>query len=185
MCGWWWIDSICINQKVEPIAEVERNTQVAMMRKIYEKSDRTIGWLGQAHDEGEEGMRFLHVLLRHKARLDLLIKKRSVEEKGLKKEELGDEWSDRKKWAALETLMLRPWWTRVWTLQEYIVPRKFVFHCGKENMDRNELNQAMTAISHCRKIDDTLIANKAFEAPWIRRRVLNLYQEGVPINSLD
>ncbi|PMD45907.1 HET-domain-containing protein [Hyaloscypha variabilis F] len=179
--SWWWIDSICINQKIEPIAEVERNRQVAMMRKIYEKSDRTIGWLGQGHKEGEDGMRFLHVLSRHKERLDTLLKNRLVEEKGLKEEELGEELNDRTQWAALERLMLRPWWTRVWTLQEYIVPRKFVFHCGTENMDRDDLNKAMTAISLCRKIDETLIANKAFEAAWIRRRVLNLYQAGVPI----
>lgn len=181
MQGWWWIDSICINQKLEPIAEGERNVQVGMMRRIYEKSEETIGWLGQGPDEGEEGMQFLHVLLRHKERLFLREKKRAFEEKWLKEKELGDELSDRKKWAALETLMLRPWWTRVWTLQEYIVPRKFRFYCGKESMDREELNQAMSAISHCRKIEETLISGKAFEAAWIRRRVLMWYQQGVPM----
>jgi hypothetical protein len=151
------------------------------MRKIYEKSERTIGWLGNGTEEGEEGMRFLRVLLSHKERLDLLLKNLGGEACRRTEKELGNELTDRTKWAALETLMLRPWWTRVWTLQEYIVPRKFVFHCGNESMSRGELNQAMTAISLCRKIDETLIANKAFEAPWIRRRVLNLYQGGVPI----
>lgn len=79
-----------------------------MMRKIYEKSERTVGWLGQGYNEGEGGMRFLHVLLRHKERLQRLFDEEQLNEK-----ELGDELSDREKWAALEILMLRPWWTRV------------------------------------------------------------------------
>lgn len=127
---------------MEPIAEAERNRQVALMRKIYEKSERTIGWLGNGTEEGEEGMRFLRVLLE---RLDLLLKNLGGETSRREKE-LGDELTDRTKWAALETLMLRPWWTRVWTLQEYIVPRKFVFHCGNESMSGGELNEALTAI---------------------------------------
>ena len=77
--------------------------------------------------------------------------------------------------------MLRPWWTRVWTLQEYVVPKKFRFYCGKESIDREELNQAMSSISHCRRVDETLILHKAFEAAWIRRRVLNWYQGGIPM----
>lgn len=45
-------------------------------------------------------------------------------------------------------------------------------------MDRDELNQA---ISHCRRVEETLISGKAFEAAWIRRRVLMWYQKGVPM----
>ncbi|QSZ33502.1 hypothetical protein DSL72_005070 [Monilinia vaccinii-corymbosi] len=182
--GWWWIDSICINQKVEQIAEIERNTQVALMRRVYETSERTIGWLGPGDDQGEQAMQFLKVLAKHRERFDILFQKRLIGEKVAEHEDLGDELSDRREWAALEKLLLRPWWTRVWTLQEYLVPRKFVFHCGSERIDRRQLTQAMSAMSQCRRINETLMAYKAFQAPWIRYRVFNWYHRGAPIQLI-
>jgi hypothetical protein len=163
------------------MAEIERNVQVGIMRKIYESSERTIGWLGQGHDEGEERMKFLLILLRHKDRLCEMEKARllGVERPGEK--ELEDDLNDSEKWAALETLMLRPWWIRVWTLQEYIVPRKFTFYCDKEIMDRDELNQAMLSIPLYRRFEESLMSGNASEAAWIRRRVLMWYQKGVPM----
>ncbi|KAF7956997.1 hypothetical protein EAE96_004319 [Botrytis aclada] len=182
--SWWWIDSICIDQNEGSIAEVERNTQVAMMRRIYEKSERTIGWLGLGDDEGEQAIQFLKMLANQKKRLDLVHQRRLSGDKRAKEEELGNELSDRSKWAALEKLLLRPWWTRVWTLQEYLVPRKFVFQCGQETIERRKLTQAMSAIALCRRIDETLLAHKAFEAPWIRRRVFHWYHRGAPIQLI-
>jgi hypothetical protein len=45
--GWWWIDSICINQRDDRVAKAERSSQVHLMERIYKESERTIGWLGQ------------------------------------------------------------------------------------------------------------------------------------------
>ena len=45
--SWWWIDCICINQKADKLARLERSAQVHMMKKIYEVSETTNGWLGQ------------------------------------------------------------------------------------------------------------------------------------------
>ncbi|KAF7936570.1 uncharacterized protein EAE97_007936 [Botrytis byssoidea] len=182
--SWWWIDSICIDQNVGPIAEVERNIQVAMMRRIYEKSERTIGWLGLGDDEGEQAIQFLKMLASHKKRLDLVHQRRLGGKRRAKEEELGSELSDRSKWAALEKLLLRPWWTRVWTLQEYLVPRTFVFQCGQEAIDRRKLTTAMSTIGSCRRIDETLLAHKSFEAPWIRRRVFHWYQRRAPVQLI-
>lgn len=182
--GWWWIDSICINQNVDPVAEAERNTQVAIMRRVYERSERTIGWLGLGDDGGEQAIRFLKVLATHQKRLTSLYKKRLAGENGTGQDDLGEYLSDKKKWAPLEKLLLRPWWTRVWTLQEYLVPRKFVFQCGSETIGRGKLTQAMSAIGLCRKVDQTLLAHEAFEAPWIRRRVLQWYESGTPMQLI-
>ncbi|THV47046.1 hypothetical protein BGAL_0339g00060 [Botrytis galanthina] len=181
---WWWIDSICIDQNVGSIAEAERNIQVAMMRRIYEKSERTIGWLGLGDDGGEQAIQFMKMLTNHKKRLDLVHQRRLGGERRVNEEELGNELSDRSKWAALEKLLSRPWWTRVWTLQEYLVPRTFVFQCGYETLDRRKLATAMIAISLCRRIDETLLAHKAFEAPWIRRRIFQWCQKGAPIKLI-
>ncbi|TGO85910.1 hypothetical protein BPOR_0352g00010 [Botrytis porri] len=155
-----------------------------MMRRIYEKSEMTIGWLGLGDDEGEQAIQFMRMLANHKKRLDLVHHRRVGGERRAKEEELGNELSDGSKWAALERLLLRPWWTRVWTLQEYLVPRKFVFQCGYETIDRRKLTAAMSAISSCRRIDETLLAHKAFEAPWIRRRIFQWCQRGAPVQLI-
>lgn len=181
---WWWIDSICINQNDEPIAQAERNTQVAMMRRIYEKAERTIGWLGSGHDDGEQAVRFLKVLAKHRKRLNSAFRRKLNGERWEEEETLGEELSDKSKWASLEKLLLRPWWTRVWTLQEYLVPRRFMFYCGNEKISRSQLKQAMNSMSQCRRIDETLMAHKAFQAPWIRRRVLYWHQAGDPIQLI-
>ncbi|KAB8301501.1 hypothetical protein EYC80_003354 [Monilinia laxa] len=163
---------------------MERNTQVALMRRIYERSERTIGWLGPGVDDGEQAMQFLKVLANHMERLDRLFQRRLVGERKARYEDLGEELSDRSKWAILEKLLLRPWWTRVWTLQEYLVPRNFIFCCGSERIDRDRFIQAMSAMSQCRRIDETLMSHEAFQGPWIRRRVLHWYQAGAPIQLI-
>jgi hypothetical protein len=68
---------------MEKLAEVERNAQVHLMRMIYEKSESTMGWLGQGNKEGEEVMKFLRILSRNLERL--------TEQKGRERKELGEE----------------------------------------------------------------------------------------------
>jgi len=168
---WWWIDCICINQGIDETASLERSAQVNIMNKIYEKAEEVVGWLGQGDKECEQGIKFLRVVFRNGQRL------RDQREMV----ELGDELNDPKPWASLEKLLLQPWWTRVWTLQEYIVARKFTFRYGKEKIDRKQLNAATIAIDICMKVEETLISNRAFHAAWVRRRLLNLYQKRVPM----
>jgi len=174
--SWWWIDSICISQRMEELAKLERNAQVHLMRTIYKKSERTVGWLGQGKEDGEDGMEFMRILRRNVERL--------TEQRGREAKELGEELSDRKKWAAVERLLLRPWWTRVWTLQEYILAHKFIFYCGKESMDSDDFNLATAAMNLCKGIDETLISGRAFEGAWLRRRVMMWYRERLPMKLL-
>ncbi|KAG9192732.1 hypothetical protein G6011_11466 [Alternaria panax] len=53
-----WIDAICINQTNIP----ERNTQVAMMKKIYRNATRVVIWIGPATESSEQAMAFLKIM---------------------------------------------------------------------------------------------------------------------------
>jgi hypothetical protein len=167
---WWWIDSICINQAHDPSAISERSAQVQLMDRIYKQSLRTVGWLGDGAD-GEAAMDFMKVLFKHRNRLD-----------SQKEKVLGKELKDREKWASVERLLLRPWWRRVWTLQEYIVARKFIFYCGKKSMDRDDFKVATFAMFLCREIDSTLIKQRAFDTAWFRRRLYMWYMKQTPMS---
>jgi hypothetical protein len=89
-----WIDAICINQKKME----ERNEQVPKMDRIYGKSVSVCIWLGQQADNSEVAMDFIKVIVQNLWKFDKLIEN----------ENLSTEW------AALITLMKRPWFSRRW-----------------------------------------------------------------------
>jgi len=169
--SWWWIDSICINQGEDEFARKERNAQVDRMSKIYENAAEVMGWLGHGDMDCDDGFRFLQVLLKNQHRLH---DRQSAP--GLR--DLGNNLGDPKKWASLEKIFLLPWWTRVWTLQEYIVARKFTFRYGKRTIDREGVIRIVSLLDNWLKSvpDETLVSSRAFQAAWVRIRMLHLYR---------
>lgn len=108
-----WIDAVCINQ--EDIAE--RNAQVPRMYTIYCKARRVLAWLGEPGIDGEQGMelmtRFCHVVFKRHSTLDWNLK------------EMGITWLNsegldicNENWIALYNLWNRPYWIRMWVIQE-------------------------------------------------------------------
>ncbi|KAH0430070.1 hypothetical protein CcaCcLH18_08016 [Colletotrichum camelliae] len=106
-----WVDGICIDQSNTE----ERSTQVAMMAKIYNRAKRVVVWLGEHYAPESWGSlavsKPLSILPRieydhnnHGQRF-----KRYTAKMALK---VCDE-------ATLHRLRLAPYWTRVWTLQEF------------------------------------------------------------------
>lgn len=63
-----WADAVCINQ----IDKVEKSRQVLLMRDVYSKSARVIGWIGPAADDSALAMDVLRRV--HRARLKYVIK---------------------------------------------------------------------------------------------------------------
>lgn len=178
---WWWIDSICINQGRDPKAVKECGSQIRLMGRIYKESEKTLGWLGNDFERnvpgkpGSDAMDFLRVLLANRDRLD------SSEQRAVV-----NELSDRTKWPAIEWLLSRPWWRRVWTLQEYIIAREFDFYCGGKSISRDDFKMASYSIYLCRHIDKTLITYYAWQPMWHRRRLFMLYtkKKELPLLSL-
>ncbi|KAI0544292.1 heterokaryon incompatibility protein-domain-containing protein [Xylaria curta] len=124
--SFWWIDSICINQ--EDGREKER--QVAMMGDIYERSKMTLVYLGELGSDGILAMEMLHKLSTcQKEESRALLR-------GVTRDELN----------ALATFFRRPWWTRAWTTQEYVLPDRLIFFCGDRNMRRRDFTRALNRL---------------------------------------
>ncbi len=156
--GWWWVDSLCIDQK----NDIEKASQVPMMGTIYRMAQRTTVWLGDEADNSTLAIKFLHFL---SAAL--------LEDKMFSKEWMdtveprdGAYGSD---WEAVEKLFARPWWTRVWTVQEYIISRNVLIYCGSSSLSGKVLGHALEGIWSCRR--KTL----RYENPWNRFRLLQWY----------
>ncbi|KAJ9667603.1 hypothetical protein H2201_002138 [Coniosporium apollinis] len=107
-----WIDAICINQLSIP----ERNAQVRIMRTIYRQSQQTLIWLGPAFKNSDLMMDFI-----------------GWEDERLLNPTLDggdDDWAAARYyramqeprllhiWEALYELSQRPYWKRMWIVQE-------------------------------------------------------------------
>ncbi|KAH7137001.1 heterokaryon incompatibility protein-domain-containing protein [Dactylonectria estremocensis] len=98
-----WIDAICINQ--EDIDE--RNCQVRLMWHIYAIAGQVSVWLGEEADDSAVAMEMIRMLAKN---YDIQMSK--AIEQFRKEGEL-----------ARDRLLERPWWRRVWVIQEVAASR--------------------------------------------------------------
>ncbi|CAJ2511112.1 Uu.00g067370.m01.CDS01 [Anthostomella pinea] len=133
-----WVDAICINQGDIP----EKNKQVPLMRDIYKSSRRTIIWLGE-HDlhtrsafqavefmaSNYGGEKFNYYNWKQMARGEL-----PGEEDSLWKRMRSPPERLRSA-AAFNSLFSRPWFTRVWVIQELALSPCATVVCGSFQMD--------------------------------------------------
>jgi len=152
---WWWIDSICINQKDEN----EKGSQVRMMGQIFRTAEQTLVWLGEEGDGSTQAIKFLWFI----EKTFKVNKKPSAEwlTKVVPRDGVYG-----KDWEALEKLFCRPWWTRVWTVQEYVVSRELIIYCGEASIPQSIFRRALLGIWQCH--GKTL----KYDGPWNRNRVL-------------
>ena len=116
-----WTDQICINQN----DKVEKTIQIGMMTQIYEKSQMVLIWLGVADDTSDRAMEYLPKLV------DSLQNDREPTKLGSKPDDS----------IAVHRLLRRPWFERVWTLQEAAKARKCLVLCGSRILPFEVLQQ--------------------------------------------
>jgi hypothetical protein len=165
-----WIDAICINQ----VDVAEKSSQIMKMADIYERARNTVVWLGPAADDSDKVMKDLWYLgfdaRRYRFfgpgnRLDLILSEfsnwhtkgkyprddrgRSLESFMLEiyAQGLGKGYKAFRDLQALETFLNRPWWTRVWVLQEFGKSKAVTFLCGLAILEDTYLCPAIQAIS--------------------------------------
>jgi hypothetical protein len=116
-----WIDQICINQKDVD----ERSSQVLHMRRIYTQAEVVVIWLGKQDKFSEVAMPFLPVFTDALEQEDL-----ALSEAGLQAH-LKDEYFHAQV-TTLHFLLDRPWWHRVWVIQEVALAKQAVVCCGSD-----------------------------------------------------
>ncbi|KAI0121086.1 heterokaryon incompatibility protein-domain-containing protein [Xylariales sp. AK1849] len=140
-----WIDAICIHQS--NIAE--KNKQVPLMRAIYKTCQRTVIWLGE-HDSHTkfafEGVKFMasryggdeldYYHWRQVARGERLDSDSPL---WARIRSLPDRY---KSGAAFNSLFTRPWFTRVWVIQELALCPRAIVVCGIHQMDWDLVEKA-------------------------------------------
>jgi hypothetical protein len=107
---WLWIDALCIDQS--NIAE--RNHQVGLMDKIYEGAFKVIAWLGPEANGSDQ----IVDLIGSAVRLNFDTSFRDFTKQRLSRNHF----------------FLRPFWRRIWIIQELLLAEEVVFMCGRKTV---------------------------------------------------
>jgi hypothetical protein len=114
-----WVDALCINQK----NLTERSIQVSQMARIYQRASMVFVWLGEGNALTERAFNELYELIQYV------------------------EWDNKipaahfntdlahPKWRAISELLYRPWFRRVWIIQEVLYARHALFACGGDSIE--------------------------------------------------
>ncbi|KIX93272.1 uncharacterized protein Z520_10915 [Fonsecaea multimorphosa CBS 102226] len=148
-----WIDSICINQ--DDLAEKSR--QVSMMREIYSRATATIIWLGETCDGDIVATQLMRNLNSVYPNPRMIPQKGSIYEPGrtqefnhlARPEELGLPPLISPEWSRLIDFYKKPWFSRVWIIQELCAARLCVMWCGNSALQPFVvLNAALKMVSY-------------------------------------
>lgn len=118
-----WVDQICINQK-----DLEEKTQqVLLMGTIYERAWNTLVWLGEEADGSDDA---INTVIRVG---DL----RVSDERAPNLNEFDDlnlPAPGSRGWLYLSKLLSRPWFYRVWVIQEVVLSKYVQLQCGRRTV---------------------------------------------------
>lgn len=101
-----WVDAICINQSDVD----ERHAQVAIMGQIYRRASHVIVDIGEGSEDSDEALTLIQSL--SPTHLYPMVEGLNIQEK-------------------VNTLYRRPWFSRIWVLQEVFMAQKASVLCGR------------------------------------------------------
>jgi Heterokaryon incompatibility protein (HET) len=116
-----WVDYVCINQ--EDI--LERSEQVAKMGSIYEQANSVLIWLGLATLNSGVGMEILRYFANEKRPQSYLVWKT---------------YPQSLVYQGLQDVMTRPWFERMWVVQEVGRSRRAILLCGRDCVEWQSTN---------------------------------------------
>ncbi|KAK0669246.1 ankyrin repeat-containing domain protein [Cercophora samala] len=130
-----WIDALCIDQRNHR----EKNHQVKQMRLVYANAQNVHIWLGPSTDDIDLLMGLMTQLDRRATKRkncrrnspDAWVKQWSV---FMKKEGTAETSTKTCRRKALGDLLTRPWFRRVWVIQEVFSARSAVISCGSNTI---------------------------------------------------
>lgn len=130
-----WADAICINQ----CDLQERGQQVRLMARIYKTASEAIAWLGDSSEDSDAAFRLMQRWWNAILASGLSLAIRLTAESNTANlingtKDISNPFSVRD-WASLCSMYRRRYWTRLWTLQEFVLPQRVTLLCGKMHVD--------------------------------------------------
>jgi ankyrin repeat protein len=174
-----WVDAICINQKDLK----ERGHQVQHMASIYKRAEQVIVWLGPSTPDTK-------LLFCHMRRMETLANEHAYYGWKISDKRWQDLWSAaapmfddnsttwlRQQCHGLKSILSRPWFTRVWIIQEIANARSARIMCGTATVSAPvfAIMPSMLGITvdpHCQAIIDIMPGPLRRKSWWAENRDL-------------
>jgi ankyrin repeat protein len=142
------VDAVCINQE----DEVEKGHQIQLMAAIYAKAGHVIVWLGEAQDDSDRALEFIRTVGKNSA----------------------NSWNTEPFEQAILQLLKRPWFRRIWILQEVAAARHIIIKCGSAEIDGHAfclgLQFLRTTLEDCICLLTSLIQGAIFRSGQILKK---------------
>ena len=143
-----WIDQICIDQD----NTLERSEQVALMSSIYLQADLVLIWIGEDDEDTKIAFDFVPNLIRRfPSELNEI-------EDGIKVRAMLVNiilpMVRSQAWEALSKIFSRPWFRRVWVIQEVALASRAVVCCGSHELPWEDLVKVSRCQDGGQEIED-------------------------------
>lgn len=156
-----WVDAVCIDQSNIQ----ERGSQVAQMNLIYINATRVLVWLGRESSTSsaifngfKESIKFLKLLISHAPEsrffpfmpVDHCAECENYTLTRRAWNGVGDDFAldDVTNLSeAFVQLLQRPWWKRVWVLQEFVLAKEVMFFCGSRSIEWKYLQTNLNVLA--------------------------------------
>lgn len=180
MAQHFWVSAVSINQAETKIGLAEKSLQVRMMDEVFSKAEEVIIDLGESDEETDD---LLSTLDKYQLvpedvwyEIDIKASHSSIHHSTELCAAMNLPGPNSNFWHAFRRFMGRPWFTRVWIVQEFALARKARFMIGSQFREKQFLRYAITrAAKHLEILylqdrfhAGTLVPNKILEdAIWV------------------
>ncbi|RSL52544.1 hypothetical protein CEP54_010861 [Fusarium duplospermum] len=169
-----WIDAICINQD----SVTEKAIQIRLLSTIFQSATQVVAWLGpenqsQNGDVVIENLKSITNFARQSESTYRCTFLDSIKSKNESRSCKIDTFAD------LDAFLDRPWFKRVWIVQELVLPTKVTLVCGRSTMDWDEF---FKAIQLCER--GLNVSGHRLEEPLILQHASPAYALGMARKSL-
>ncbi|KAL5320039.1 hypothetical protein ACEPPN_013098 [Leptodophora sp. 'Broadleaf-Isolate-01'] len=132
-----WADALCINQS----DDTEKTHQVQQMKSVYENALNVMVWLGVAADGSDMAIASMRQVYSRAMELERA-QERSWSDVSF---ELNTKSHEEASFPLTEMVafLLRPWWSRIWVVQEISAATAVQFYCGYRSMQEVQMYLAL------------------------------------------
>jgi hypothetical protein len=146
-----WIDALCIDQENND----EKSSQVKLMGEIYARACSVPIWLGDEADSDVHAFQVVEAIYKR-------LSQRTVS--GSKEKLTVDEINGlddfpNNGWKQLSSLLSRPWFTRLWVLQEAAKAQNPVLLVGTQSIPYKQLEEVVSQLPHHATMDLVSLTN--------------------------
>ena len=142
-----WIDGVCINQ----IDISEKNHQVSFMKHVYTKASNVVIWLGESDPAIDVAIQKIPEIV---PLADNYSGAKDGCEDALKR--YGIPIRGGLFWKGVEALLSKPWFSRLWTFQEAVLPEDVEIRCGRNILSYDLMTEFTRALGTDKKSAESL-----------------------------